>query len=152
MHALVTEGGWTTEVLRDDSDLRSNTGTIEDRLIGLSRIARLQVRVASFYETFLREVRYQFGGEAIPRPIQDELSGCVHVSFRRENATYRAELELLEQSHNRRVRTEVKVFNGRGALPVVYEERVFEGGGCKLEAVHYLNDRRDALNLQYFSS
>ncbi len=151
MHALVRDRDWTAEVLRDDSDLSGSRGAIDDVLVGLPLLDRARVRAVSFYEAIRMELQYQLGRQVLPRPVQDDLSGCVHMIFKRENATYRAELELLEEAHNQRIRTEVKVFNGRGALPIQYEDRVFEGGGCKPEAVRYLNQRRDTLNCQYFS-
>ena len=151
MHALVQDRDWIAEVLRDDSDLQKGEGTIDDRLVGLSFLGKLKVRSVSFYDAIRREVQYQWGGPLSLNQPQDDLSGCVHMILRRENHTYRAELELLEQAHNRRVRTEVKVFNGRGALPIQYEEQVFEGQGCKPEAVRYLDRQRDKLNGKYFS-
>ena len=149
MHALVQDRDWITEVLRDDSDLSGSHGTIDDLLVGLPLLDRARVRAVSFYKAIRDEIQYQLGGQ--PRPVQDDLSGCVHMIFRRENATYRAELELLEEAHNRKIRTEVKVFNGRESIPIVYEEQNFQGQGCKLEAVRYLNARRNTLNHQYFS-
>ncbi len=151
MHTLLEDRHWTTEILRDDSDLLEGHGTIDDRLIGLSLIGKLLVRATSIYEALRRETVYQLGWSFLPRPGGDDLSGCVHMIFRRENGVYRAELELLEQLHNRKVRTEIKVFNGQGQLPITYEERIFEGESCKPRAVRYLHERRESLNTQYFS-
>src|SRR3989338_3201411 len=162
MHQVFEDHGWNVDIIRDDSDRRGYKSiSILERMVNKSPLERTAIRVASAVAAVVDEFRYQdlFARQVVdtfydfverfrfsPLTQEDPLNGCAHVlyAYGKEEAEVTALIEILEMTHNNRVR--VIAFAKRrtdlnGTVPY-FKLRTFEGINCKAEASKYAHTLR----------